>query len=176
MREEKDSIFMLFHQIHNLAKYYGMQELKSARLNPGQLGILCVLQEEEGISQKALSKKLGITAPSVTVALKKLERADYITKEGDGEDLRITRILLSEKGREQANLLKKASQKIEDRICEGILPQDKELLQKMLIRIRKNLLETKEFQGMSVESVMYRMREGAGCRGCSSKKDRNQQK
>lgn len=176
MREERDSIFMLFHQIHNLAKYYGMQELKSVRLNPGQVGILCVLQKEEGISQKDLSKRLGITAPSVTAALKKLETAGYITKEGDGEDLRITRILLSEKGREQGKLLKNANKKIEDAICKGILPQDKELLQNMLIRIRRNLMETKEFQGMSVESVMYHVQGDAGCRECGPEKSRNHQK
>lgn len=176
MREEKDSIFMLFHQIYNLAKYYGIQELKSAGLNPGQAGILCVLQKEEGISQKELSRGLGITAPSVTAALKKLEAEGYIIKEGDGEDLRITRILLSEKGREKAKLLKNANEAIEDAICKGLPAKDKELLQEMLIHIRGNLMESKEFQGMSVESVMYRVHgetEGKGCKSATEKKSRD---
>ena len=50
-------------------------------LNKSQAGILFMLHHEEAVSQKPLSqkelaKKLNVTAPSITSAIQKMEKAD----------------------------------------------------------------------------------------------------
>lgn len=52
-------------------------------LNKSQAGILFMLHHEEAVSQKPLSqkelaKKLNVTAPSITSAIQKMEKAGFI--------------------------------------------------------------------------------------------------
>ena len=54
-------------------------------LNKSQAGILFMLHHEEAVSQKPLSqkelaKKLNVTAPSITSAIQKMEKAGFIKR------------------------------------------------------------------------------------------------
>lgn len=92
------SVFLLLHQILHLSKYQAMKRMEALDLKPSQAGILFLLNKNEGISQRELAEKIGITPPSMTVALKKLESREYILRKPDQEDQRIVRIYLKEKG------------------------------------------------------------------------------
>lgn len=57
-------------------------------LNKSQAGILFMLHHEEAVSQKPLSqkelaKKLNVTAPSITSAIQKMEKAGFIKRQPD---------------------------------------------------------------------------------------------
>ena len=69
-----ESSFMLIHQVAHLAKYQTLKEMESCGLKPNQAGILFVLRSEGGLSQRELAKRMGVTPPSMTVALKKMEK------------------------------------------------------------------------------------------------------
>ena len=99
MQDTKDvSVFILLFQIQHLSRYHAMKRLEELELKPGQAGILFTLNVEGVLSQRQLAEKIGITPPSMTVALRKLEERGYVLKEPDGRDQRIIRIRLSEKG------------------------------------------------------------------------------
>ena len=74
--------FMLIQQVAHLAKYQTLKEMESCGLKPNQAGILVVLRSEGGLSQKELAKRMGVTPPSMTAALKKMEKQEYIGKLG----------------------------------------------------------------------------------------------
>ena len=68
-----ESIMIILHQLMHLSEYQAMRGLEQMDLKPGQAGILFWLGREGELSQRRLAEKLGITPPSVTTALRKLE-------------------------------------------------------------------------------------------------------
>lgn len=64
----------------------------------GQEGILSIIAQEPGITQKALAEKLGIQPASVSELLMKLEQKGLILREKDEQDRRSMKVRLSEAG------------------------------------------------------------------------------
>ena len=73
-----ESIMIILHQLMHLSEYQAMRGLEQMDLKPGQAGILFWLGREGELSQRRLAEKLGITPPSVTSALRKLEAKGLI--------------------------------------------------------------------------------------------------
>lgn len=93
MKNDNDvPVFMLMHQIVHLGRYRAMKEMTSFELKPNQVGILFILECKGKLSQKELAAKIGVTPPSMTVALRKLEEQGFIVREPDEEDQRVVRI------------------------------------------------------------------------------------
>jgi DNA-binding MarR family transcriptional regulator len=68
--------------------------------HPGQAGVLWALGSEEGMSQRELAEKVHLAPPTVTAMLQKLERSGLIERTGDESDQRVTRLHLTDAGRE----------------------------------------------------------------------------
>lgn len=155
MKNDHDvPVFMLLHQIVHLGKYHAMKQTTSFDLKPNQVGILFVLECNGQLSQKELSEKIGVTPPSMTVALRKLEERGYITKEADTEDQRIVRIELSEKGKSCIAKIHSSLDGMEELVYRGMSKEERLLLHRLLIEARNNLIDYKEFQGMDLTSIM----------------------
>lgn len=67
----------------------------------GQQRVLRLLDEENGMTQKALTEKLGIQPGSVSELLGKLERAGLIEKQENESDRRTASLKLTDAGREK---------------------------------------------------------------------------
>ena len=72
--------------------------LKDMGVHPGQLPFLNIISHKEGISQRELAECLHVKPPTVAVTVKRLEKADVIYRRPDPNDMRISRIYLTEKG------------------------------------------------------------------------------
>ena len=72
------------------------------KLHPGQMRILIILAEEGCCNQRKLMRELCCSAASVATSVKRLEKSGYVKKEADPDDLRSTRIDLTETGRDLA--------------------------------------------------------------------------
>lgn len=155
---EDTSIFWLLHQIVHLSKYQAMKRMEAFELKPGQAGILFILNCNGGLSQRELAQKLGITPPSMTVALRKMEKLGYITKEPDPLDQRIIRIQIAEKGKECIQNLKGVMDNMENVLYQGMSQEERLLLRRLLLEIRTNLLEGNGFKGMDMETIMEKTR------------------
>ncbi|MEI3210533.1 MAG: MarR family transcriptional regulator [Lachnospiraceae bacterium] len=81
-----ESGFMLIQQVAHLVKYQAMREMESFHLKPNQVGIMFILRSEGELSQRELAKLIGITPPSMTVALRKLEKQGYVQRKVDEKD------------------------------------------------------------------------------------------
>lgn len=68
----------------------------------GRAGVLRMLGNHEGISQRELAEFLHLSAPTVTAMLQKMEQDGLVERWNDQADQRITRIRLAEEGRAQA--------------------------------------------------------------------------
>jgi|GEM_PF-827839 len=71
-------------------------EIKQHDLTLAEFRIVGLLMgEEKGYSQKELAKKLGISAPSLSVSIANLENKHWIERITDSHDLRIKRIKIA---------------------------------------------------------------------------------
>lgn len=153
-----ESSFMLIHQVAHLAKYQALKEMESYGLKPNQAGILFILRTEGGLSQRELARKMGVTPPSMTVALKKLEKQGYILREQDAKDQRITRIQISDQGRNCLEGLQSMMWNLENGLYEGISREERQELKRIMLKMRENILKYKGFQGLDMCEIMEKAR------------------
>ncbi len=137
--KEDVSAVMLLEQVSHLSRYHAMKRMEALDLKPGQVGILFTLNSEGSMSQKRLAEKMGITPPSMTAAVRKLESRGYIVKDADISDQRVFKIGLSDKGRECIKSLKGIMDEIEENVFRGIM-------------------DHKELRGLDMYSVMEKTR------------------
>ena len=149
---------MLLHQVLHLTRYCAERQLNRMGLKPGQVGILFTLLQEDGQTGRQLAKKVGITPPSMTVALQKIENMGYVFKEADDHDQRRVRVYLTEKGRCCTRELDQFMNEMDRIIYRGFSESEKILLKRLLLTMRDNLLEVEEFEGINVCEIMKRTR------------------
>lgn len=158
MFKENISTVMLLEQVSHLSRYHAMKRMEAMDIKPGQAGILFILNGEGSMPQKNLAEKMGITPPSMTAAVRKLESRGYIIKEADPQDQRVFKIGLSGKGRECVESLKGIMEDIEDTVFRDITYEEKLFLRRLLFEMRKNLMDNKELRGLDMCSVMEKTR------------------
>ncbi len=155
---EDASVFIVLHQLLHLSKYQAMKRMETLGLKPSQAGILFILNCEGELSQRSLADKIGIKPPSMTVALRKLEERGYIHKEQDVKDQRVIRIRLSEKGKECIEALEGIMSDMEGVLYQGITPEEMMLFRRLVLEMRENLLGSKDFKGMDLETIIKKTR------------------
>ena len=67
-------------------------------IHPGQIPVLSMIAEHEGISLRELADTIHIKPPTVTVTVQRLEKNSLVCKKPDPADQRVARIYLTEKG------------------------------------------------------------------------------
>lgn len=119
----------------------------------GQHQILMFLSWNPGISQKELARIYNVSAATVAVSLKKLEKGGYIERMVNEEDNRYNRIRLTEKGMQAVETSKVFFKEVEDGMFAGFSREEKESLCRELERLRSNLehmLQTAESEGQNL--------------------------
>lgn len=83
-------------------KYTGkcFYQLMELGIYPGQIPILRLLYEKDGISQREMARNLGIKPPTVNVSIQRMEKSGMVCRRQDEKDQRATKVFLTEKGRE----------------------------------------------------------------------------
>ena len=81
-----------------MGKCFGqMQELG---IYPGQIPVLGLLAYKDGLSQREIAEHLRIKPPTVNVTVQRLEKAGFLFRKADEKDQRVSRIYLTEKGKQ----------------------------------------------------------------------------
>lgn len=76
------------------------QKLKSYGIGSGQYIFLIKIYENEGTSQKELSKLISIDKTTTAKAVKKLEEEGYVYRVKDPEDRRYHKLYLTQRGKD----------------------------------------------------------------------------
>lgn len=106
--------------------------------------ILMELAKRDGRTQLDLVKATHLKAPTISVALQKLEHEGIVHRKPDEYDLRATRVFLTEKGRELDNKIKKRIQDEEAQAMVNLTDSESETLIRLLGKIKQNLTNDKE--------------------------------
>ena len=108
-------------------------------IHPGQLAFVKAISEHEGISQRELAEGLHVKAPTVAVAVKRLEKADVICRRPDPKDQRISRLYLNKKGKEIAEEVILAIEENEAVLTDGFSEEELEQLRNFFRRMSENM-------------------------------------
>ncbi len=114
---------------------------KSGRL------LLMELSLKDGRTQLDLVHATHLKAPTISVALQKLEKEGFVSRRPDEYDLRATRVFLTEKGRELDNKIRKRIQEEDNAALKDLTASESETLMRLLMKIKNNLIDESEKDG-----------------------------
>ena len=148
-KEKQSSFLTLFMKVdrHFMTKCFGqMQELG---IYPGQIPVLGLVAKKDGLSQRELAKILNIKPPTVNVSVQRLEKEGFLYNKPDEKDQRVTRIYLTEKGKETKAKALERIHKNEAVMLEGFSEAEQCLLRRFLEQILANIekIQPEEFTG-----------------------------
>ena len=136
-QEHSQSFLSMFMRIDRrfMAKCFG--QMQEVGIYPGQIPVLGLLAYKDGLSQREIAEKLRIKPPTVNVTVQRLEKAGFLYR--DEKDQRISRIYLTEKGKQaKENGMKKVKEN-EKILLSGLSDAELCLLRRMLEQITENI-------------------------------------
>ena len=116
----------------------------ATRLGPkgigyGQFPVLVSLWQEDGVTQKVLSERVRIEAPTMVRTLDRMEREGLVKRIRSETDRRRIHIHLSKKGANLERQLVPLAAEVNDTALAGITKKDRRQLDDLLARLIVNL-------------------------------------
>ena len=137
---DPDSLDALLAQICHLHYCRAQQLFEAIGLYRGQPRVLDALWEQDGLTHTELAERLQVTQATITKMLQRMEKAGLLRRKPDAEDLRVSRVFLTETGRGVQAEIQAAWQQSEQETFARFSPEERILLRRFLLDIRENLL------------------------------------
>lgn len=141
---EEDSLYHVFYQVIGLNYRRSQMLLDKIGIYPGQPPMLFSLLHKDGQSQKELSDKLRVKPATITVMLKRMEKVGLVERRHDADDQRVSRVYITEQGKEACEELKKVMSIIHGECFDNFTEEEKILLRRLLMQVRDNLMKACE--------------------------------
>jgi len=108
-------------------------------VSSGQWRFLRVLWREDGLTQRELSRRVGMREPTTVIALKSLERSGFVTRKKSEEDRRKVHVFLTPEARALEAVLLPAVAEVNTVALAGLTPAEIDVLRKALTQVGRNL-------------------------------------
>ena len=105
----------------------------------GQWRFLRVLWQEDGLTQRELSRRVGMREPTTVVALRGLERGGLIERRPSTQDRRKIHIHLTPKSRELRGALAPMVAEVNRAATHGMTSEEVDTLHRLLAMVGRNL-------------------------------------
>jgi MarR family transcriptional regulator, organic hydroperoxide resistance regulator len=112
-----------FLQIANRQRQILHSSLGKQGFNPGQAICLKALADNDGATQSQIGEAMNLTRPSVTRILQRMERGGLVHRVADPVDQRVTRVYVTDTGREAIGSLRAGFAEYVSRTV-ALLPED----------------------------------------------------
>jgi DNA-binding MarR family transcriptional regulator len=126
--------------------------IASENVTIGMWYFLRALWEEEGLTQRALSRRIGMMESTTVPALVLMERRGLVTRQRDTKDRRRSRVYLTERGRALKAILLPDAKAANLIALDGVSEEDQAVLRRILRHVRTNLERTLAGTGETGES------------------------
>ncbi|MEN6482643.1 MAG: MarR family transcriptional regulator [Anaerolineaceae bacterium] len=110
----------------------------------GQAILLMTLSNQDGITHSDLAENLKISPAAISKVIKRLERANYIKRESDPNDERISRVYLLQDGYSVVSEIKQAFAQLDQIMFQGFDEEDQETFRNLIVRAQTNLSDYSE--------------------------------
>lgn len=134
-----DLIIQLFKRIHLGTRKAFDEAFAEYGLTGPQAEMIRHICHQEGIEQRTLQDRLGITSPTLTGIIDGLVERDMVERRVSPEDARVKQLFMTCKGRALGNHLPNTLARVEARLLEGFSLSERALLQDWLTRLAANL-------------------------------------
>ena len=111
-------------------------QLAEVGLYRGQPPIMALLHKRDGMSQKEMARALNLSPATMTVTLKRMERAGLIEREMDGRDQRILRVHLSEEGKRMGE---RQVGRVAAELLDGFSAEERAQFEEYMRRVARNM-------------------------------------
>jgi len=108
-------------------------------VSSGQWRFLRVLWREDGLTQRELSRRVGMREPTTVIALKSLERSGFVTRQKSVEDRRKAHVFLTPQARALEAVLLPAVAEVNAIALAGLSEAEIAVLRKALSQVGRNL-------------------------------------
>lgn len=106
--------------------------------------LLMRISHNPNASQKDIAMSMDVSAATIAVSLKKLERGGYIKKEMDKGDNRLNQITITDKGNKVVEQSKQIFESRDRKIFEGFSEEEKHTLSALLQKLDTNLVRMED--------------------------------
>jgi MarR family transcriptional regulator for hemolysin len=108
-------------------------------VSSGQWRFLRVLWREDGLTQRELSRRVGMREPTTVIALKSLERSGFVVRRKSVEDRRKAHVFLTPEAKALQPVLLPAVAEVNAIALAGLSPSEIAVLRKALTQVGRNL-------------------------------------
>jgi DNA-binding MarR family transcriptional regulator len=115
------------------------RSLNASGLYAGQDGVILALAEHDGLPAGTLAHKLGVKAPTMTRTIGRMEAQGFLERRPDAEDARLTKVYLTEAGRNSVAQIGASAATCDERATRGFSDKDIRSLVRLLKAIDGNL-------------------------------------
>nr|WP_258525640.1 MarR family transcriptional regulator [Paenibacillus sp. YN15] len=144
--EHVDSVFRRVSKLHHhtVSAY-----LSGREVYPGQPPLLRALTERDGQSQKELAEQMGITPATLNVMIARMEKAGLVERRADEADQRISRVYLTDRGRQAHQEVRNMIDLMEKTCFRHFTPEEKMIFRRLLLQMYENLKEAERNGGIA---------------------------
>jgi DNA-binding MarR family transcriptional regulator len=134
-----DTISYVFAHTAKAHRQRAEDLLNKIGLHTGQEMMLCILWDNEGITQSELAERLGIQPATVTNALNRLERNGLVERRADETDQRVSRVFPTAGGKDIRLAIESQWAELEQVTLAGLSDEECEQLLSLLGKVQANL-------------------------------------
>ncbi|WP_119167063.1 MarR family winged helix-turn-helix transcriptional regulator [Algihabitans albus] len=109
---------------------------------------LCALWQEDGISQRELSRRVGTVEPTAVGVLAQMERREWVVRDRDPDDQRRRVVFLTDKGRDLRDRLKPVFEGVEQPEVLGLSDPELATLCDLLERLSRSVERSRLLRGI----------------------------
>ncbi|ENN87449.1 transcriptional regulator, MarR family [Rhizobium freirei PRF 81] len=115
------------------------RSLTASGLYAGQDGVILALAASDGLPAGSLAQKLGVKAPTMTRTIGRMEAQGFVERRPDAEDARLTKVYLTEAGRNSVSEIESSAASCDELATRGFSEKDVRSLVRLLKAIENNL-------------------------------------
>jgi len=134
-----ESIGSLLVQICKAHRNKAQELLSRIDLYPGQEFLLINLWPEDGLTHSEVAESLCVQPATVTKMLDRLVRTGLVQRQQDSNDQRVSRVYLTEKGRQLLQPIQQVWNELEQISFANLTLEERLLLRRILTQVYENL-------------------------------------
>jgi len=138
-RRRRDDIPSLVREAHRAFSRRLQDALTAHDVGIGHWAILLALWEDDGLTQRQLSRRVGTMEPTTVTALNALESRDLVRRVRNPRDRRKVNVFLTNEGRDLRDVLTPIAREVRDRAMRGIPAERVATAVDVLSRVVDNL-------------------------------------
>lgn len=138
MESKQHQIVNLFRRSDQAVRQAIECRVKDTGLHRSQHRLLMILGKNPDCSQTMLANMLEVSPAAVAVALKKLEKSGYITRQCNEMDNRVNHVVVTEKGMAAIHMSCIYFQEVENALLEGFSEEELDAVERFLKKVIQN--------------------------------------